>query len=351
MQKNNSCVEKWQFVLLGKCLECLIDFVIRVTEYFYGDFCNICTVDMVLLCSIKITYRDMGNIRKVSLADVEVSEKAIYNNGELALFDNLTDIASVFPLKTEIYVIVLVLEGKVSVQINGTEYEARKNDIFICLPDNIIENGMVSIDFKCNMIGVSPAYQQRVTPVSENLWDMKAFFEKNPKCTLQPAEATIFSQYYNLLCSKINLPTPVQGKVIDMLILAFFYDMQYVLNRVVQVDPRPYSSGESLFKRFVRMVESSNPIYQSVTHYAECLCVTPKYLSSVCKQASGLTASGIIDKYVVKQIEYMMLHTDKSIKEIAAEMNFSNISFFGKYVKKHLGASPRDYRAKIQKNM
>ena len=35
-----------------------------------------------------------------------------------------------------------------------------------------------------------------------------------------------------------------------------------------------------------------------------------------------------------------------SIKEIATEMNFDNLSFFGKYVKKHLGDSPNNYRKK-----
>ena len=33
-----------------------------------------------------------------------------------------------------------------------------------------------------------------------------------------------------------------------------------------------------------------------------------------------------------------------SIKEVAAEMGFDNLSFFGKYVRKHLGLSPNNYR-------
>lgn len=291
----------------------------------------------------------MTNIKKVNLADEEISQIAIYNNGELALIDNLSDIALALPVKSEIYVIVLVLDGKASVRIDGMQYEAHKDDIFICLPDNIIDGGLVSIDFRCCMVGVSPDYLQRIAPVSENLWDAKAFFEKNPKCTLFPVEVTTFIQYYDLLRSKIHLPTPVQGKVIDTLALAFLYDMQYVLSRVVQVEPRSYSSGESLFKRFVQLIEASEPKYQSVAHYAESLCVTPKYLAAVCKQASGLTPSRIIDKYVLKEIEYMMKHSDKSIKEIATRLNFSNISFFGKYVKKHLGVSPRDYRLRLLK--
>ena len=39
--------------------------------------------------------------------------------------------------------------------------------------------------------------------------------------------------------------------------------------------------------------------------------------------------------------------TTKSIKEIALELQFSNLSFFGKYVRHHLGCSPKHFRAKM----
>ena len=47
---------------------------------------------------------------------------------------------------------------------------------------------------------------------------------------------------------------------------------------------------------------------------------------------------------MLRDIAYLMNHTQKSIKEIACELGFSNLSFFGKYVKKHFGMSPKAYR-------
>lgn len=40
-------------------------------------------------------------------------------------------------------------------------------------------------------------------------------------------------------------------------------------------------------------------------------------------------------------------YSNKSIKEIAAELDFPNPSFFGKYVKARLGLSPANYRNQI----
>lgn len=52
----------------------------------------------------------------------------------------------------------------------------------------------------------------------------------------------------------------------------------------------------------------------------------------------------LITQYMVKDILYLLRNSQKSIKEIANELNFPNLSFFGKYVKQHLGMSPKQYR-------
>ncbi|MBF1571957.1 MAG: AraC family transcriptional regulator, partial [Prevotella sp.] len=41
--------------------------------------------------------------------------------------------------------------------------------------------------------------------------------------------------------------------------------------------------------------------------------------------------------------------TDLSVKEISHRLGFPNTSFFGKYVKDHLGCSPLEYRHKCDK--
>ena len=56
------------------------------------------------------------------------------------------------------------------------------------------------------------------------------------------------------------------------------------------------------------------------------------------------TASSLIDQYVLKDVEYLLKYSSKTIKEIVNELDFPNISFFGRYVKKHLGMPPRALR-------
>ena len=79
------------------------------------------------------------------------------------------------------------------------------------------------------------------------------------------------------------------------------------------------------------------------------LNVSPKYLTHVCKVCSGDTAKNIIGKMLIKRIETLLLYNDMSIKEIAMQLGFPDVSNFGRYVKAKLGESPRAIRSRARK--
>ena len=57
----------------------------------------------------------------------------------------------------------------------------------------------------------------------------------------------------------------------------------------------------------------------------------------------------IINEHAMEQIKYELKHSDMSIKEIADHFDFVNPSFFGKFVKQHLGMSPLQFRNSEEK--
>ena len=83
---------------------------------------------------------------------------------------------------------------------------------------------------------------------------------------------------------------------------------------------------------------------RDVTFYAKLQHITPRYFSSIIKEKSGSNASQWIIQMVISEAKQLLERSDLSIKEIAAELNFSNQSFFGKYFKQYVGISPKEYR-------
>ena len=79
-------------------------------------------------------------------------------------------------------------------------------------------------------------------------------------------------------------------------------------------------------------------------HFANQLCITPKYLTVTCKKNSGKTANQWITEYTLADIAFYLKSTDMPIKEVATQVGFPNASFFGKFVKDHFKMSPKRYR-------
>ena len=185
--------------------------------------------------------------------------------------------------------------------------------------------------------------------MSGSNWDARLFIERHPVFALNEEEASLFRQYYDLLRTKLTRPRRKHHRELaHALLTAFLYDFYDTTERFAQFQPPLYTSGERLFKAFTDLVTGTHPRPRNVAWYADRLNVTPKYLSTVVKERSGEPASAFIQRYIISDITYLLRHTTKSIKEIAIELDFPNLSFFGKYVRHHLGCSPKQFRLAAQ---
>ena len=109
-------------------------------------------------------------------------------------------------------------------------------------------------------------------------------------------------------------------------------------------EPENTSRMESLFHRFLKNIARRRVKKISVSKYAEELCITPKYLSETVKAVSKRTPNEWIDNYVTLEMRVLLKNSAKTIKEITAELNFPNQSFFGRWFKAQTGISPKAYR-------
>ena len=142
---------------------------------------------------------------------------------------------------------------------------------------------------------------------------------------------------------------PYSKAVVAALIRAVLLELYVNISARQSEQPDPYyRRKDSLFQTFMKKLTSMEVKPRSVTWYAEELCVTPKYLTSVCRESCGRTAFDVINEAVLTDVRYQLKYSQKSIKEIADYLDFPNISFFGKFVRRHVGGSPKEYRRRLQ---
>lgn len=279
-------------------------------------------------------------------------EGVVWNDGQVTIIERLQSIETGYRMmKADVYAVVLCRRGKGSFYVDSRQQEIAKDDLLVCPPNVILENGMFSVDFECCGFIFSSEYVRSFNLVFGASWDVRKMIERMPVLSLTGAEAATFMQYYALLRDKFMEPAHRYRKeVIGGILQAFtceFFRIQERLRMHAASSAPGVSISEGLFQRFVSLLSNTFPKERRVMFYADRLCVSPKYFTVVCKQQSGMTASQMIDQFVLKDIEFLLRQKDKSIKEVAEELNFPNISFFGRYVKARLGMSPRQYRNEL----
>lgn len=101
---------------------------------------------------------------------------------------------------------------------------------------------------------------------------------------------------------------------------------------------------EEVFNRFLELVNKYAVRERSIAFYADRLYLTPRYLSTLVRQASGRTVMDWVNEAVVQEAKLRLCHTDKLVYQIADELNFPNASFFCKYFRRMTGMTPNDFR-------
>ena len=205
---------------------------------------------------------------------------------------------------------------------------------------------------KIRLAGFSTRFLQRIIKMEKKTWNTAAHIHNNPvKSISEGGDDPVFRFYRDLIVAKINdEPHYYHREVMQHLFSALFCEMLGQLHKEIDAPDKGDSPKEGIkqadytLRKFVELLSKDKGMHRSVSYYADALCYTPKHFSKVIKQACGRTPLDLINETTIEHIKYRLKRSDKSVKEIAEEFNFPNQSFFGKYVKMHLGTSPANYR-------
>ena len=287
----------------------------------------------------------------MNAADKALKHEINFLHNQISIISNIDVVKSNH--KNVGYTTMLCTDGTCSVLLNQRELHIKKNDLLFFGPNDKIEDVDKSEDLSMRGFYLTEEFFKELSNIPIGLINAHVYIAEHPLLNICDRAAEVFIQYHDLIRSKLNVDTPMKHHklITDLLMEAFIYEFHDMLEDTIEVRPVYFTSGDNLFKEFLNLVMSTYPKPRSVAWYAEQMNVTPKYLSSVTKTQGGETASTIITRYVVEDIKRNLMRPEKSIKQIVCELDFPSISFFGKYVKKNLGMSPKYYREQIIKNL
>lgn len=287
-----------------------------------------------------------NNIKSSELQNTKSWGNAKYIEDDIIIVDDIsTALIPKDPRRMNFLILALCTEGEATYTLDTQEMRIQKNDVLLILDRHVVSNFTASKDLKalCIIISVKFFFEsiRNVGDVSSLLLLSRNF----PVIKLAQEETETFQSYFYLLKTKAaDKQNKFRRKLVSTLILAMFYDLSNVVQRMLNTDSMRQTRAEIIFTKFIKLLEGNFKQERRVGWYAEQLNITPKYLSETIKNVSRRTPNEWIDNYVTTEMRIQLRNSTKSIKEIAEEMNFANQSFLGKYFKEHVGISPSEYR-------
>lgn len=269
-----------------------------------------------------------------------------YSDGDISLMTDINDLSELNGIKSDSYLFLASRKGRLQIDINGNTHTIKEGERLTVLPQNFTDNILVSVDADIVMLRLSVRIVSDLIREHIDKWNRMIYICKAYRMSAVKNLEEQMQFYYRLILSKTMNPDQKYHKeIIRTIIKAILLEM---LSNM-ETDQCQSAEGENKtqfqFNRFLQILSSEDVKHRPIDFYADRLCISSKYLSVICSKVSGKSARQWIDEYTVEDIRYHLLNTDYSIKEIAYRLGFENLSFFGKYVKRHFGKSPSELRS------
>ncbi|GAA3626024.1 helix-turn-helix domain-containing protein [Flavivirga jejuensis] len=99
-----------------------------------------------------------------------------------------------------------------------------------------------------------------------------------------------------------------------------------------------------LLEKFKALVDKHFIEEHNISFYERQMKIKPKYLSKLSKKLNLAPPCQILLQKQIDHSQHLLLDTEKTVKEIAYEMNFQDPYYFSRVFKNKTGVSPTKYR-------
>lgn len=240
--------------------------------------------------------------------------------------------------------ILICRKGKARLQVNYKDWQLYDGAVITVFPNDVVKL-RVEETFQVEMLKYNPSLLREASLQLEQTVYSSLREDRCRQDT--PVVTNIINGMFALL--KVYFDQS-ECTCISQLVLcqlkAFFIGFHEYLQRNPQYRPDEVKSYRvrELFNRFMMLLEKDYKISRDVNYYAEQMNISSKYLTNIVNQVTGHTPKTIIDQYVILQLKMHLKRTTQSIKEMAWEFHFADVSFFCRYFKKHTGLTPQQIR-------
>lgn len=266
---------------------------------------------------------------------------------DVLLYNNVSDGVRPSDFTYRYHVHILCRNGRMDFVLNGKPFFAEKGDLVIWQMSSEVCEVNYTPDFCADFLLVSSDFLGRFNP--EMTWAVHGFvfIKLHPAFKLGETGRALIEEDFGLIRHRLKEKHLFGFEVVGRALQIFLFDLWEIYSQEINAMQTSDTTASTFF-RFLELAQKHSYSEREVSFYADKLCITPKYLSELCRKMSNLPASEWICYFALYEIKKLLNDTTLTLTDIADRMGFYNLSHFSRYTKRVLGISPAEYRKKGQ---
>ena len=242
-------------------------------------------------------------------------------------------------LRRQFNLIYLLTEGEHDVML-GADYRWLKPNDLVIVPENMVYASQHIRNCKGFCIHFKTEFVQNLIngPLSE---DFPFFqFEAEHIINLNDKDSQLIQQAFINIISEYQFTSNEKDSILRNLLHILLLRIREIYRPYVKQIMMSSSRASRLANTFKHMLERDFIKNRSVQKYASELNISSKYLYDVVKATFGKTPRDFINDMLLLEAKVQLGSTDKTISEIAFDLQFDDQAHFSHFIKQKSGMSP-----------
>lgn len=248
-------------------------------------------------------------------------------------------------LRRQFNLIYLILDGMHDVHL-GASYQWLKPNDLVIVPENFLYASSNVRNCKGYCIHFKTEFIQPLLGNSLAV-DFPYFDLESPHIiNVTPEESKRIQDAFVNIIAEYDRFSPEK----DYLLRNYIHILLLLVREIFRPHAKIIDQGSTrsmkITNQFKHLLEKNFREWREVKQYAAQLHITPKYLTEAVKKTTSKTPRDLINDILLLEAKVLLGSTDKTITEIAHELQFEDQAHFSRFIRQHTGDTPSAFRKK-----
>ena len=242
---------------------------------------------------------------------------------------------------TRLFQILLLIKGKLQVQLDESSQELKGNWA-VSIPPSCVH----SFQFPADTQGIVLSAEASLFSLQTQQFQSLTALLTNPHTINFEEQDVLFAQvqtYLALIRQELKQAYTGQEAMLSWLLATLLMSLWRQLQYTdTQMHSNPKSS--QTFQHFRQLLEAHYREQWEVQTYADALHTSVSSLNRLCQEKAGSSVKGLLQERLLLEAKRRLIYTQESLERIADSLGFKDPAYFSRFFKKLAGLPPSDYR-------